>query len=42
MVKKSKNERQLQKSVSSFGILASGCKKCLNKSLKKHRKETLG
>ena len=37
MVKKPKNERQLQKSVSSFGILASGCKKCLNKSLKKHR-----
>ena len=37
MVKKPKNERQLQKSVSSFGTLASGCKKCLRKSLEKHR-----
>ena len=39
MVKKPKNERELQKSVASFGVLASGCKKCLNKSLEKHRKE---
>jgi hypothetical protein len=37
MVKKPKNERELQKSVSSFGTLASGCKKCLRKSLEKHR-----
>jgi hypothetical protein len=38
MVKKPKNERQLSEAVLSFGSLASGCKKCLNKSLKEHMK----
>ena len=42
MVKKPKNERQLSEFVSSFGSLASGCKKCLRKSFNEaHRKETL-
>jgi len=41
MVKKPKNERQLSEAVSSFGSLASGCKKCLRKSFNEaHRRNS--